>query len=64
MEKGKPILYLDQTWVEAVLKFRKCWQNKEIVGIITNVNASNRLYDVHLDRSGGFLKAWVSVQHT
>jgi hypothetical protein len=30
-EMGKPILYLDETWVDANLAFRKCWQNKEVV---------------------------------
>jgi hypothetical protein len=47
-ETGKPILYLNETWVDANLTFRKCWQNKEVVGITTNVNASNRLIVVHM----------------
>jgi hypothetical protein len=55
-EMGKPILYLDETWVDANLTFRKCWQNKEVVGITTNVNASNRLIVVHLGGSGGFVE--------
>jgi hypothetical protein len=56
-ETGKPILYLDETWVDANLTFRKCWLNKEVVGITTNVNSSNRLIIVHLGGSGGLLKA-------
>jgi hypothetical protein len=40
-EIGKPILHLDETWVDVNLTFRKCWQNKEVVGITTNVNTSN-----------------------
>jgi hypothetical protein len=43
--------------MEEDLKFIKCWQNKDIVEIITNMNASNRFSDVHLGISGGFLKA-------
>jgi transposase len=49
-------LYLDETWVDANLTFRKCWQNKEVVGITTNVNASNRLTVVHLGGSCGFFE--------
>jgi hypothetical protein len=37
--------------VDAKLAFRNCWQNKELAGITTNVNASNRLTVVHL---GGY----------
>jgi hypothetical protein len=55
-ETDKPLLYLDETWVDANLMFRKCWQNKEVVGIMTNVNASNRLIFVHLGESGGFVE--------
>jgi hypothetical protein len=57
-ETAKPVLYLDETWVDANLTFRKCWQNKEVVGITTNVNvnASNRLIAVHLGGSGGFVE--------
>jgi hypothetical protein len=43
--------------VDANMTFRKFWQNKEVVGITTNVNASNRLIVVHLGGSGGLLKA-------
>jgi hypothetical protein len=42
--------------VGANLTFRKCWQNKEVVGITTNVNASNRLIVIYLGGSGGFVK--------
>jgi transposase len=42
--------------VDANLTFRKCWQNKEVVGITTNVNASKRLIVVHLGGSGGFVE--------
>jgi hypothetical protein len=52
----KPILYLDETWVDANLTFRRCWQNKEVVRIMTNVNESKRLIVVHLGGSGGFVK--------
>jgi hypothetical protein len=42
--------------VNANLTFRKCWQNKEVAGITTFVNASNRLIVVHLGGSGGFVE--------
>jgi hypothetical protein len=38
-ETGKPVLYLNETWLDANLTFRKCWQNKKVVGITTYVNA-------------------------
>jgi hypothetical protein len=49
-EMGKPILYLDETWADANLTFRKCWQYKKLVGITTNVNASKRLIAIQLSR--------------
>jgi hypothetical protein len=55
-ERSKPILYLDETLVDANLTFRKCWLNKEVVGITTVVNASDRLIVVHLGGSGGFVE--------
>jgi hypothetical protein len=55
-ETGKPILYMDKNWVDANLMFRRCWQNKEVVGMTTNLNASNRLIVVHLGRSGDFVE--------
>jgi hypothetical protein len=42
--------------VVANLTFRKCWQNKEVIGIITNANASNKLTVVNLGGSGGFVE--------
>jgi hypothetical protein len=42
--------------VDANLTFRKCWKNKEVVGITANVNASNRLLVVHLGGSGCFVE--------
>jgi hypothetical protein len=56
-ETGKPLLYLDETWVDANLTYRKCWQNKEFEEITTNVNASNRLIVVAWADLAAFLKA-------
>ncbi|KAJ4437060.1 hypothetical protein ANN_17195 [Periplaneta americana] len=55
-EEGKPILYLDETWVDTNLTFRKCWQHKDVTGVLTTVNASNRLIVVHLGGINGFVE--------
>lgn len=55
-ETGKPLLYLGETWVDTILTFRKCWQNKEVVGITTNVNVAYRLIVVHPGGSSDFVQ--------
>jgi transposase len=42
-EEGRPILYVDEPWVDSNLTFRKCWQSDDVMGIQTNVNSGNRL---------------------
>jgi hypothetical protein len=31
IRKFREILHLDETWVDATVTFRKCWQKKEVV---------------------------------
>jgi hypothetical protein len=55
-ETYRPILNQDQTWVNANLMFRKSWRRTQVVGIATNVNASNRVTVAHLGGSDGFVE--------
>jgi hypothetical protein len=47
-DKGHPIFYTDDLWVDSNLTIRKCLQNEEVVGVQTNVNSGNRLIMLHV----------------
>jgi hypothetical protein len=47
-EDGQEIFYVDETFIDANLTFKKCWQNNDVSGILTTVSASNRLIVVHI----------------
>lgn len=51
----RPIFYLDDTWVDTNLTFRKCWQNKKSVKEGTNADESEKVHIVHIGGSNGFL---------
>jgi hypothetical protein len=40
-EKLKNIFFIDETWVDNNLTFRKCWQRSGIRGVIETVSGSN-----------------------
>jgi hypothetical protein len=54
-EKLKNILFIDETWVDSNLTFRKCWQGPGIRGVMDTVSGSNRLIVVHIGSKDGFL---------
>ncbi|KAF8782117.1 hypothetical protein HNY73_012444 [Argiope bruennichi] len=49
------IVFIDETWVDSNLTFRKCWQSDTISGAEINVNSKNRLIIVHAGSSTGFI---------
>jgi hypothetical protein len=53
-EKGHPIFYFDESWVDSNLTFRKYWQNKEVMGVQANMNSGNRLIMLHVGGIMGF----------
>ncbi|XP_034187268.1 uncharacterized protein LOC117607556 [Osmia lignaria lignaria] len=54
-KQNRPIIYIDETWVDNTLYFHKCWDGKEI-GIMKNTNSSNRLVIIHAGGKDGFIK--------
>jgi hypothetical protein len=50
-----PIFYIDESWVDRNLIFRKCWKNEEVMGVQANVNPGNRLIMLHVGGINGFL---------
>lgn len=52
---GKSIFYLDETWVDSNLTFKKCWQAEGVHGILSNHSSSNRLIVVHIGSDDGFV---------
>ncbi|KAF8778855.1 Protein NYNRIN like protein [Argiope bruennichi] len=44
---GRPIVYIDEIWVDSNLTFKKCWQDDTVLGATANVNSKNRLIVVH-----------------
>jgi hypothetical protein len=55
-EGGSEIFYLDESWVDSSLTFRKCWQDESDVGVLVYVNAKNRLIILHVGSIIGFLQ--------
>lgn len=54
-DKNVSIFYLDETWVDGNLTFRKCWRNNEVDGVLPELNSSNRLIVVDIGSEDGFL---------
>jgi hypothetical protein len=54
-EKLKNIFFIDETWVDSNLTFRKRWQGPGIRGMMDTVSGSNRLIVVHIGSKDGFL---------
>lgn len=54
-EEGRSIVYIDETWVDSNLTFRKCWQSNDVMGVQENVNSANRLIILHAGTSNGFI---------
>lgn len=49
------IYYIDETWIDNNLTFKKCWQGKGLEGIIVDNSAKNRLILVHACSENGML---------
>lgn len=39
---GRNIIYLDETWVDNDLTFRKCWQSNDLFGVVSNITSSGK----------------------
>ena len=42
-EEERPIIYIDETWIDSNLTFNKCWQSKDTDGVFKTGNASRRV---------------------
>lgn len=49
------IFFLDETWIDNNLTFKKCWRNEMIDAVLTDTSSTNRLILVHAGSRGGFL---------
>jgi hypothetical protein len=54
--EGRQIFYIDESWVDSNLTFKKCWQSEEVKGVCTDGNARKRLIMVHAGSCAGFLQ--------
>lgn len=41
-KEGCNIIYIDETWLDNDLTFRKCWQSNDVFGIVNNIRASGK----------------------
>lgn len=41
--ENRPIIYIDETWVDSNMTFSKCWQLEEVNGVLETGNASRRI---------------------
>ncbi|KDR15088.1 hypothetical protein L798_11092 [Zootermopsis nevadensis] len=54
--EGRQIFYLDESWVDSNLTFKKCWHSTEVKGVCSDGNAGKRLIMVHAGSHAGFLQ--------
>lgn len=41
-EEGRNIVYLDETWIDNDLTFKKCWQSAEVFGVVSNISSTGK----------------------
>lgn len=41
-EEGRKVFYIDETWVDNDLTFKKCWQSNDVFGTIKNIGSTGR----------------------
>lgn len=51
--KGKPIIYLDETYIHKPYKPKKCWQGPAISGVVENISSGKRYIIVHAGSENG-----------
>ncbi|CAB3236879.1 unnamed protein product [Arctia plantaginis] len=51
--EGKPIIYLDETYVHKTYKPKKCWQGPSTSGIVENISSGKRYIIVHVGSEKG-----------
>jgi transposase len=54
-EENRPIVYLDETWIDSNLTFGKCWQTNGTVGVLETGNASRRIIVLCAGGDMGFI---------
>ncbi|XP_050302718.1 uncharacterized protein LOC126740645 [Anthonomus grandis grandis] len=54
-QEKRNIVYLDETWVDNDLTFKKCWQSYTVSGVISNIGSTGRLIIVHAGSVNGFV---------
>jgi len=59
-DNGHLMFYTHKKWTDSNLTFRKCWEEGEVMGILTHVNSGNRLIMLHAGGIGGFLPSCTS----
>jgi len=47
-DNGHLMFYTHETWTDSNLTFPRCWQEGEVIGILTHVNLGNRLIMLHV----------------
>lgn len=42
------IFYLDESWVDSNLTFKRCWQSEEVAGVCSDGNVAKRLIIINV----------------
>lgn len=40
--EGRNIVYIDETWADTDLTFKKCWQSEDVFGVVENIGSSGK----------------------
>lgn len=43
-QENRPIIYIDETWVDNDLTFQKCWQSNDVFGVIKNIGSTGTFF--------------------
>ena len=54
-EEQQQIFFLDETWADSNITFRKCWQGPGVTGVAENISGTSRFIIVHIGSKDGFL---------
>ncbi|XP_050674221.1 uncharacterized protein LOC126971829 [Leptidea sinapis] len=54
-QDNRNIFFLDETWIDKNLTFKKCWRNEMIDTVLTDTSSTYRLILVHAGTRGGFI---------
>lgn len=48
--EGRNIIYIDETWVDNDLTFKKCWQSDSVFGVVSNISSTGKFNEIKIKK--------------